>query len=213
MPVNFKIFKTKHYIVIPENFGQTVQTQKSTQQENTSANTTEQVYPTSWIIFAKDNSQAGTFKFSEQPERGRINLEFDIDKITNREDLKLLFHEIIRCTFSIKDIFSVEVIFPETKEFKEIIDFLPYKKSFGENNSCIFHVNDTIFMSFYMIAGLLLGLGIGTLLSITGIGVLTGCIIGTILGFSLDNSNKKHRQMIEADLYPEELYKKYKKQK
>ena len=121
MKEKFFSYKTKHYLVKSIELSEEVKL----------IDLLTQV----WTIYKKDSNEvAGTFNFNRPQKKGKVVLSYNFENIQEVDELELIFSYIVKWAFNQKDVYALETAMPENKTYKQIFDFLAYKK-FKENVS------------------------------------------------------------------------------
>lgn len=192
MKKNFYSYRTKHYYL------------KSIEINNNY----DDLFSSEWKIYSysKENSSSnnlqdekiiGNFHFDGIPKNGRLKLFFNFENLTETGELKLIFSYILRWAFSQKNIYSLETIFPESKSYKEIYDFLAYKKEI-DDKTFIFHAQQTSYTFLYLFLGMITGVLLGIITGNMKTGFIFSFIICGAIGIITDSNYKKQRNVIES---------------
>ena len=185
---NYYSYKTKHYLI------------KSAEvQDNPDI-----LFSSTWNVYSIDktdnsnqeNQIIGTFHFNGKQKLGRIKLEYDFNQMTELGELKLIFSYICRWAFSQKDVYSIETVFPDTKNYQEIFDYLAYKK---ENNAgtVTLHAAKPLNTIIYLFIGMITGIILGIITANIKTGLIFGFVVCGGIGIVMDSNYTRHRNFIE----------------
>lgn len=191
MKKNFYSYRTKHYylksIDVNDNFND--------------------LFTSKWKIYSytkvkssgnnfQDQNEIGSFHFNGNPKNGRLKLLFNFDNLTETGELKLIFSYILRWAFSQKNIYSVETIFPNSKIYQEIYDFLAYKKECDEETR-IFHASQPLYTFLYLFIGMITGVLLGIITGNMKTGFIFSFTVCGAIGIIMDSNYKKQRNLTE----------------
>lgn len=185
MKEKFFSYKTKHYLVKSIELSEEVKL----------IDLLTQV----WTIYKKDSNEvAGTFNFNGPQKKGKVVLSYNFENIQEVDELELIFSYIVKWAFNQKDVYVLETAMPENKTYKQIFDFLAYKK-FKENEVATFTAPNSTYLTLYLFIGFVLGIFIGLLTVNFKVSLIASMAFCFSIGFLIDSGDKKHRKEVCSD--------------
>jgi len=192
MKKNRVVFKTKSYII-----------------ESPDTTNPEGLFTLPWNIYSLKEFKAagetegeknipviGSFNFEGMQKAGRVNLIWNFDNIQDTGELELIFYYICRWVFSQKFNYSIQTSFPENKQYKQIFDYLPYKKE-KLDDTVTFKADEPTNTIIFLFIGLIMGLLFGIMFANIKIGLIVGFVIFGAIGIIKDSDYKRVRNFIE----------------
>lgn len=166
-------------------------------------------YKTVWDVVWNINERrdekrfVGKLWFSGEPERGTVELNFDIEpRFKDREYTRDVLRAIVEWVFLKKDLYEIKTTVSTEDDGKiEVLERSGFVFRMGNKEFEHYSIvkPPTTWMGLYIIIGIVAGLALGIMLNSIIAGVAVGILVGVVMGAILDGKSNMDRRQVTGE--------------